>query len=185
MSPIPSICVYLRLITPKPIVMKNTSLLLFFLAICFTALAQKTAKVPEIVQAIKLNKDEAVKLSTLNTEAYQIEGGEVMRARKGWEIFIDTQAKAFVFRKTGTSTKVKDAASLDFAEYYDGLFRVFCYCPPKSSGSCKITIESISNDQIMRCEGSCTCNSFCIIELPTSPREILHPSMGWQQFPIW
>lgn len=185
MSTIPSISLYLSPNTPKPILMKSKSLLLFFILLSLAGLAQQTEGVPEVVQAIKLSKDEAAKFSTSNAEAFQIEGGEIMRARKGWEIFIDEQAKAFVFRKTGTKTRAENAAGLHFAEIYDASFRTFCFCPSKSSGNCKITIESIGNDQHYRCEGNCECDSFSIFEPETSPREVLHPTMGWQQFPLW
>ena len=164
--------------------MRSTSLLLFLIAASFTLLAQKTSEVPEVVYALKFHEGQTKQLTT-KYEAFQVEKGDIISVRKGWEIFIDKQAKAFVFRKAGTSTTVKTSATLQFAEIKDDYFRSFCYCPPDANGNCKFTTESIGQDDIVRCEGNCPCNSFHIFEPPTSPREVLHPSMGWQEFPLW
>jgi hypothetical protein len=166
--------------------MKNIgSLLALLLALCCPALAQKAGDVPEIVHALKLDKELARRLSTPNMEPFQIEGGEIMRARKGWEIYIDQRAKVFVFRKTGASITAQEVAELQFAEYHDGIWLNFCYCPSKSSGKCKITFEQVGNDRIVRCEGNCDCDGFSIFDPPTSPPEVQHPSEGWQKFPLW
>jgi hypothetical protein len=165
--------------------MKSTGLLVLLLALCYSTSDQKPAEVPEVVHALRLDKDLAAQLSSPNMESFQIEFGEIMRARDGWEIYIDQQAKVFVFRKTGTSITAQDAAELQFAEYHDGIWLNFCYCPSKSSGKCKITLEQIGNDTIVRCEGNCDCDGFAIFDPETSPSEVLHPTEGWQNFPLW
>jgi hypothetical protein len=135
------------------------------------------------VHALRLTDVEMKKLPTAIYESFTIEDENILRVTKGWEIFIDEPAKAFVFRRVKTDYTAASAYRTQFSERKESGFRSFCYCP--AEGNCKTTYENIGNEEHVRCEGNCTCSSFFIFEPDECPPEVMSPNGGWSGFNCW
>jgi hypothetical protein len=161
--------------------MKHAGYLFCLLFFSLSLFAQKG----NVVYALRLTDGEMSKLPTSVYQSFSVEDDNVIRANKGWEIFIDDRAQAFVFRPVNTKYEVESAATPQFSERKDGPFRDFCFCGPGDGGNCKHTQESRGDEDIVRCEGNCACNSFTIFEPDESPPQVQGPGMNWYDFNGW